>query len=99
VSFRPAFYCLQFSTIRQVVLKASDIQKAKDFGADPRLKTAMEKGGVISKPVMEYFHLIRFNSDSKEKQWVTVTQKVKDFGAWLKIFDAEGTQPGIHLGL
>ena len=34
----------------EIVLKVSDIQKAKDFAANPKLKEAMEKGGVISKP-------------------------------------------------
>jgi hypothetical protein len=82
-----------------VVLKASDIQKAKAFGADPRLKTVMEKGGVISKPGMELFHVIRFNPDSKEKQWVTITHKVKDFDAWVKVFDAEGTATRASFGL
>lgn len=74
-----------------VVLKVSDVQKAKAFTADPRLKAAMDKGGVISKPNAEFFHVIRFNADSKEKQWVAITHKVKDFDTWLKAFDAEGS--------
>jgi len=73
-----------------VVLKVSDVQKAKAFAADPRLKAVMDKGGVISKPDAAFFHVIRFNADSKEKQWVVVTHKVKDFDAWVKVFDAEG---------
>jgi hypothetical protein len=82
-----------------VVLKASDVQKAKAFGSDPRLKAAMDKAGVISKPEMEYFHVIRFNPNSNEKQWVVVTHKVKDFDAWLKVFDAEGTATRATYGL
>lgn len=74
-----------------VVLKVSDVQKAKAFTADPGLKAAMEKGGVISKPDAEFFHVIRYNAESKEKQWVAITHKVKDFDAWLKGFDAEGS--------
>ncbi len=73
-----------------VVLKISDVAKAKAFAADPRLKDAMAKGGVISKPDVEFFHVIRFNSNSKEKQWVIVTHKVKDFDAWVKVYDGEG---------
>lgn len=73
-----------------VVLKVSDVQKAKAFAADPKLKAVMDKGGVISKPEATFFHVIRFNADSKEKQWVVVTHKVKDFDAWVKVFDAEG---------
>jgi hypothetical protein len=82
-----------------VVLKASDVQKAKAFGADPRLKAAMEKGGITSKPDIEYFHIIRFNPDSKEKEWVTITHKVKDFNAWLKVFDSESTATRASFGL
>jgi quinol monooxygenase YgiN len=82
-----------------IVLSVSDIQKAKDFGASPRLKDVMKKNGVISKPTMEFFHTIRLNPDSKEKQWVIVTHKVKDFDAWLKVFDGEGTAGRAAQGL
>ena len=82
-----------------IVLSVANLQKAKDFGADPRLKDVMKKNGVISKPEINYYHLIRFNPDSKEKQWVTVTHKVKDFDAWLKVFDSEGTAKRAEYGL
>jgi hypothetical protein len=82
-----------------IVLKASDIQKAKAFGADPRLKAAMDKAGVISKPDIELFHVIRLNTSSKEKQWVTITHKVKNFDAWVKVFDSEGTATRAANGL
>jgi hypothetical protein len=82
-----------------VVLQASDVQKAKAFAADPRLKEVMKKGGVNSKPEASYYHVIRFNPNSKEKQWVLVTHKVKDFDAWLKVFDAEGTATRESFGL
>jgi len=82
-----------------VVLKVSDVPKAKAFFADPNLKPKMEKAGVISKPNSEFFHVIRFNPDSKEKQWVTITHLVKDFDAWLKVFDGEGTATRATYGL
>lgn len=82
-----------------IALQVADVQKAKVFAADPRLKTVMEKGGVISKPDIEFFHVIRFNPDSKEKQWVIVTHKVKDFAAWLKVYDAEGAATRAANGL
>jgi quinol monooxygenase YgiN len=82
-----------------VALKVSDVQKAKDFAADPRLKTVMEKGGVLSKPNIDFFHVIRFNADSKEKRWVAVTHKVKNFDAWVKVFDEEGTATRAANGL
>ncbi|HEY5408032.1 MAG TPA: hypothetical protein VIJ92_13140 [Ginsengibacter sp.] len=82
-----------------IALKVSDTAKAMAFAADPKLKEAMDKAGVISKPVFELFHVIRYNPDSKEKQWVTVTHKVKDFDTWLKVFDAEGTATRATYGL
>jgi hypothetical protein len=82
-----------------VVLSVADLQKAKDFAASPRLKDVMKKNGVISKPEVSYFHIIRFTPDSTKKQWVTVTHKVKDFDAWLKVFDAEGTATRAGYGL
>lgn len=73
-----------------VTLLVSDVQKAKAFAADPRLKDVMDKNGVVSKPEIGYYHVTRFNPDSKEKQWVLVTHKVKDYAAWLKVYDGEG---------
>jgi catechol 2,3-dioxygenase-like lactoylglutathione lyase family enzyme len=82
-----------------VTLMVSDVQKAKAFAADPRLKDVMEKNGVISKPDIRYWHVVRVNPDSKEKNWVLVTHKVKDFTAWLKGYDAEGTATRASFGL
>lgn len=82
-----------------VVLNASDVAKAKAFAADPRLKDAMTKGGVSSKPDVEYFHVIRFNANSHEKTWLVVTHKVKDFDAWVKVYDGEGTPKRASQGM
>ncbi len=81
-----------------VVLKASDVQKAKDFTSSPKLKEIMQKAGV-SKPEFDFWHIIRFNPESKENQWVVVTHKVKDFDAWLKVFDNEGSASRASQGL
>ncbi len=82
-----------------VVFKVADVQKAKAFFADPRFKPLMEKAGVIAMPNSEFFHVVRFNADSKENQWVTITHQVKDFDAWLKVFDEEGTATRATYGL
>ena len=82
-----------------IVLNASDVSKAKAFAADPRLKDVMQKHGVTSKPDINYYHVIRFNPDSKEKQWVIVNHKVKDFDAWVKVFDGEGAATRATFGL
>jgi hypothetical protein len=74
-----------------VVLQAADVAKAKAFAADPRLKEVMDKNGVVSKPDIGYWHVLRFNPDAKEKTWVVITHRVKDYDAWLKVYDTEGT--------
>lgn len=82
-----------------IALKATDVQKAKDFGASARLKDIMDKAGVNSKPEIQFLHVIRFNPNAKEKKWVVITHKVKDFDAWLKVFDGEGTVARAEQGL
>jgi hypothetical protein len=82
-----------------IVMKTTDIQKAKDFSTNPALKASMDKAGVISKPTTQLWHIIRFNPDSKEKKWVEITHKVKDFGAWLKVYDGEGKDKRMSEGM
>jgi hypothetical protein len=82
-----------------IFLKAADVTKAKAFAADPRLKEVMDKNGVISKPEINYFHVIRFDSTQKEKQWVAITHKVKDFDAWVKVYDNEGAAKRLEQGM
>jgi hypothetical protein len=48
-----------------IALTATDDQKAKAFAADPRLKDVMQKNGIISKPEINFYHVIRFNPESK----------------------------------
>lgn len=74
-----------------VAFKVTDLQKAKGFGESASLKEKMHKAGVTSKPGIEFINVIRFNPDSHEKQWVDVVHKVKNYDAWLKVFDAEGS--------
>ena len=76
----------------QIVLKIADMQKVKDFYASPKMKEAMQKAGVLSKPIIDFLHVIRFNPDTHEKQWVEITHKVKNFDAWLKVYDGEGQE-------
>ena len=87
------------SNALMVVCKATDLDKAKAFSTSPKLKEAMAKSGVISKPVSETFHIIRLNMASNEKQSVVITHKVKDFAAWLKEFDGEGPAARASQGL
>jgi hypothetical protein len=73
-----------------IMLRVGDLEKAKQFVADPRLKNVMEKGGVVSKPEIQFYRVVRHNAEARQKQWVTVTHKVKDYDAWLKVYDGEG---------
>jgi hypothetical protein len=82
-----------------ITLSAADLTKAKAFAADPRLKDVMQKNGVISKPEISYWHVLRANMESKEKNCVLVKHKVKDFNAWVKVFDGEGTATRATYGL
>jgi hypothetical protein len=82
-----------------IVFKMDDLAKAKTFAADPRLKDVMQKAGVISKPNISFWHVIRMNPDSHEKQSVIITHRVKDFDAWVKVFDKEGKDARASQGL
>ena len=81
-----------------IALQISDMAKAKAFAADPKLKAAMDKGGVTGKPDMQYYHIIRLTGSAAE-HWVVVNHKVKDFNAWLKVFDGEGAAKRASEGL
>ncbi|HTE29649.1 MAG TPA: hypothetical protein VK666_04695 [Chryseolinea sp.] len=74
-----------------IVQKISDVQKAKAFTVLPDLKETMEKAGVTSAPEFFYYNVVR-NEDSKinTKDRIMVTHKVKDFDAWVKVYDGEG---------
>lgn len=80
--------------------RIADLQKARDFAKDPGLKEAMQKGGVTGTPVMLYVDVIRFaESPAENKDRLRVGHKVKDFDAWLKVYDAEGKETRAAHGL
>jgi len=80
--------------------KIADVEKAKGFAADPKLKEAMQKGGVTGTPVMLYVDVVRFEeSPAENKDRLRVGHKVKDFDAWLKVYDAEGKETRAENGL
>ena len=73
----------------EIPTQIDDLPKARAFSADPRLKDVMQKGGVVSAPVIKFIHVLRMVETGK-CNWAEVTCKVKDFDAWLKVFDGEG---------
>lgn len=82
---------LEDSNLVLVVNKIGDLQKAKTFAASPNLKDVMKKAGVTGIPDIEYLHVIR-NDDSKIESMdrLMVAHHVKNFDAWVKVFDGEG---------
>ena len=83
-----------------IFLNVSDVQKAKDFGASPKLKDIMQKLGVMGKPEIIYVDVVRFEeSPSEYKDRIRISHKVKDFDAWLKAYDEEGTDSRTSNGL
>lgn len=83
-----------------VAFEVNDLQKAKDFNTSPGLKEAMQKGGVTSAPSIQYLRVVRNDTSNIEtKDRVMISHHVKDFNAWLKVFDAEGKETRAANGL
>jgi len=80
-------------------LHMDDLDKAKAFGADPKLKDVMQKAGVTGAPEMGYRHSV-FSDTSTIPQImrVMIKHKVKDWDAWKKAFD-EHKQARMDAGL
>lgn len=76
------------SNMLLVALIMDDTAKAKQFAMLPDLKTAMQKGGVVGTPTFTYgkneWHDSTTDSSTNR---VIITQKVKDWTAWRKVFD------------
>lgn len=74
-----------------IAFMVEDVQKAKAFRSDPSRKEVMDKAGVISAPMVKFIKVLRMTKEmQKLLDYVEVTIKVKDFDAWLKVFDGEG---------
>lgn len=83
-----------------VFLNVYDLQKAKDFAASPKLKDIMQKLGVMGKPQIIYVDVVRFEESPTEiKDRIRISHKVKDFDAWLKVYDSEGNETRSSNGL
>lgn len=75
-----------------LVEKIEDVDKAKSYFNQPKVKDAMMKAGVKSAPGYNYGVMVRFDDAAPETGiQLGITHHVKDYDAWLKVFDAEGT--------
>lgn len=83
-----------------IAMKADDVQKAKDFSQSPKLKEVMQKAGVTAAPTVSFLNVVRDDTtDIPQKERILVTHHVKDFDAWLKVYDAEGKDTRAANGL
>jgi quinol monooxygenase YgiN len=83
-----------------VIERVTDMAKAKEFIALPDLKTAMDSAGVTGAPSFAFANVIRNDStEIPQTDRVMVSHKVKDFDAWLKVYDGEGRSARAANGL
>jgi hypothetical protein len=88
----------------EVPFMIDNVQKAKAFASDPRLKDVMHKAGVTGSPNIKFIKVIRMSEAlQKPGDYAEISHKVKDFDTWLKAFDGEGpavrSNDGIEDGL
>ena len=83
-----------------VMNRISDLQKGKEFITSPGLKATMKKAGITGLPVVALVDVIRDETSSIQyNDRVIVAYKVKDFDAWLQLYDAEGRSTRAENGL
>ncbi len=81
---------LSDSNMILVALKMDDLAKAKTFISSPDLKAAMEKGGVLGKPIPNFLDVQMMDTSTNSTTTrVMVQHKVKDFDAWKKVYDSD----------
>ena len=82
-----------------LAMKMADVDKAKAFSASPGLKAAMQKGGVIGMPTINFVETVMMDSTTNASTVrLIVTHKVKDWDAWKKEFDSH-KQARVDAGL
>jgi len=83
-----------------VANKIADPAKAKEFMAHPDLAAAMAKGGVTGPPTIALAEMIRIDTTTNAgNDRLLISHRVKDFDAWLKVYDAEGRSARTANGL
>lgn len=91
---------LKDSNLVYIVNKMDDFTKAQAFADLPALKEAMKKAGVSGPPAFSYAEVIRNDESPIEtNDRLGVAHHVKDFNAWLKVYDSEGPSTRTANGL
>lgn len=87
-------------TMVVVFNKIKDEAKAKEFVALPALKEAMDQAGVTGNPTFQYMDVVRTDTTKiEQKDRLMIAHQVKNFDAWLKVFDDEGSAKRKENGL
>lgn len=83
-----------------ILEKIASAEQAKSFSESPAIKEAMGKGGVSGPATFDFVNVVR-NDDSKIDYMdrIMVKHHVKDYAAWLKVYDAEGMKTRLDNGL
>ena len=81
-------------------LNVADMQKAKEYATNPKLKEVRKTAGVTSEPEVFFSNVVRFEeSPADMKGRVRIVIKIKDFDSWVKVFDSEGKDTRASFGL
>ena len=74
-----------------VIDRIQDVDKAKAFYKLPGAKETMKRAGVMTPPGFTYAEFVTGNDNPVQfLDGMAITHHVKDFGVWMKAFDAEG---------
>jgi hypothetical protein len=74
-----------------VIDRIQDVDKAKAFYKLPGAKETMKKAGVMTPPGFTFAVFVTGNDNPIQfLEGMAITHHVKDFGTWMKAFDAEG---------
>ena len=88
------------TTLVFVADKFNDLAKAKEFATSPGLRAAMESAGVTGTATIAFAEMLRLDTTTNaQKNRVLITHRVKDFDAWLKVYDSEGRSARTANGL
>lgn len=80
--------------------RIEDTARANACMSRPELKPLMDSAGVTGAPTEDMINTVRNDSSSTDlKDRIMIIHKVKDFDAWLKVYDNEGMDTRKSYGL
>jgi len=83
-----------------VMDKIEDVDKSKSFFTNPKVVEVMKNAGVSKPPAYSYAEMVRHDdSPRKYPEGLLISHHVKDYDAWLKVYESEGTAVRAEHGL